>query len=104
MTLNLTPETITDAILHNAYDQLATKTDIINYFAEEMHIELDTPINRDDLAYAIDTDIRDMLHNNNLDMILILTPDDDYESLEDQLRANFDPILTADALLARCID
>lgn len=107
--LRPSPERITSLALDNFYDQLASRDDMIKYFYDEMMIELPRPLTRDALADAIDTDIRDLIKNANLDLIFDATmiselDDDQFESLSDHLRDTFDATMIADALLARSID
>ena len=76
-----------------------TTPDLDAYFRAELMIDADATIDsRDALIDALDCDIRDMLHNCNLDMLF---PANDIDALSDHDRDDFD---SHDALADRILN
>lgn len=109
MTMNLNPDAtmIADAALRLQYDDIATSHEL-RAFAESFE-----PITNRSLRAAlidiIDLDLRDMIHNCNLDFYLTADEidtltDEQFDALADHLRDTFDAAMIADKLLARFDD
>lgn len=89
----MTNQLIASTIAFNHYRDCATRADLIDSLRAELMLTADDPTD-DDILDAIDRDIRDALHNTNLDfMIPAAMLNDDRFDRDDALDATFDFIL-----------
>lgn len=105
MILNPTPAMITNAALAYQYNDIKSLTDLHDYAINEMMRDID-PTNRTAIIELIDTDLADMLHNNNLDFYAPLAELDtltesQFIYLAEYLDETIDAALIADALIAK---
>jgi hypothetical protein len=104
----LTARDIADSMIANFYN-FASLDAATEYFRAELMTDDDADLtDRAELIDTLDRDIRDALHNANLDFYfaddeLATLTDDDYDALADRMLAELDTLtpMIADHLLSR---